>query len=110
MDNKEPAYVKVYLYNISKNKSVRNIINPVLFEVLKRTVPANEEHGQRIYLTEKIKKEIAESCGVSIRRVKQEITDYIEAGILWHKGYSLYQINPYLFGKGRYENIHNKVE
>ena len=108
-EKKEPAFVKMYLQNVSKNKTVSKVINPVLVEILKRTVRADEENGQRVYLTDNVKSYIAKDCNVSIRRVKQEINDYVESGILFFKGQSVYQLNPRYFGKGSYEDIQNKV-
>ncbi|KKH66264.1 replication/maintenance protein RepL [Methanosarcina mazei] len=104
----EPDYIKVYLDTILYLKDLEKSYNPILLALLKRMTYAHNENsrgGQIIALNSYLKKCIAEECGVSLTRVNHAITDFVKGEVLYRIGRGTYQVNPYLFGKGDWQDI-----
>lgn len=105
---KEPNYVKVYLDTVLTFKDVSKSLNPILFEFLKYMSYANIQDntgGQIIFVNKIMKKVVANSTKVTIKRVEQAITQFVKAGIFKRVGMGTYQVNPNIFGKGDWKDI-----
>lgn len=106
--NKEPAYVKLYFDCLGvyiKNQGLSSGLNDMLVEVLKRTSYA--EDGQIVHLDKYTKSEICRICQKSLERFKQAIKIWLDNKILIRIARGVYQINPYIFGKGEWRNVAN---
>jgi len=104
----EPSYVKLYLDHLSHFKGLQVSLNPILIEILKHTTYADDdtaEQGQIFVSAKLIKETIAKRCGVSLARVNQALTQFVKADILSRLAPGVYQVNPYLFGKGEWKDI-----
>lgn len=101
----ETTYVKLYLNN---SEGLR--INPILAEMLKYASIADstaEEGGMILYLNKALKANIAKKCEVSLARVDQAVTEFVKKGYIRRVEVGMYQFNPYIFGKGNWQDIRN---
>lgn len=106
--NKEPAYVKLYFDCLGvyiKNEGLTSSLNDMLVEVLKRSTYAEE--GQMVYLNTFTKEQVCKATGKSMERMKQAIRIWVKNKILVRVARGVYQVNPYIFGKGEWRNIAN---
>lgn len=106
--SKEPAYVKLYFDCLGvyiKNEGLTSSLNDMLVEVLRRSTYAEE--GQMVYLNAFVKDQICKATGKSMERLKQAIRIWIKNKILVRVARGVYQVNPYIFGKGEWRNIAN---
>lgn len=102
------SYVKLYLDHLSHFKGLQVSLNPILIEILKHTTYAGDdtaEQGQIFVSAKLIKEAIAKRCGVSLGRVNQALTQFVKAKILSRLAPGVYQVNPYLFGDGEWQDI-----
>ena len=98
---KEPYYLKMYINNINYSKEAKAVMNPVLVEVLYRVEPTTEDgKGQIIDLNDNVKSEIAQSLRISVRQVKEQISNLVESGILLYSQKQIYKLNYRYFAKG----------
>lgn len=98
----QDEYIKIYLDDILyllNNKKDKNINARVLFHIYKRA-----EYGtQNVYLIKEIKDEIANELEVTIKAVEKVIREFVELGLLIHKGNArscFYTLNPKYSFKG----------
>jgi hypothetical protein len=102
----EPPYVKLYLDTILFLRSLPKGYNPVLLAFLKRMSYANQQ--QLVYFNTQMKLDIANELKVSKSRIDHAITDFVKGKIMLKVGTgrsSTYQLNPHLFGKGKWSEI-----
>lgn len=103
----EPEYIKLF---INEKNSRNEKISPILVEFLKYMTCANMNNpygGQIIYCNTFMKEQIAETLGLSLNRIEQAITGFVKSGIFDRVYTGTYQVNPYIFGKGNWEDIKN---
>lgn len=102
----EPDFVKLYLDCLSTFKGFSKSLNPILLEFLRCMSYANTENGgQIIYVNAAMKKNIAKKLNKSIDRINQALTDFVKKGILARLDTGMYQVNPYLFGRGQWKDV-----
>jgi predicted transcriptional regulator len=75
-------------------------LNPILNIFLKHM---NWEN--RLVLNMGVKKRMAESIGLSVSSIDNALTKLVKGGLLIREDKGNYLFNPYLFGKGNWENI-----
>ncbi len=105
--DREPDFIKLYLDCLgifSGNEGLHITLNDMLREVLKLTTYADDD-GMIITLSAYHKKRICKKTGKSLRRLEQAITAWVKSKILSRIGRSVYQVNPYIFGKGDWRDI-----
>ena len=106
----EPHYVKLYIDCLCDFKGISKSLNPILLGFVKRMSYANPDKefgGQILYLNAAFKKVVAAECGVTVKRVDQAITDFVKSGIFARVATATYQVNPEMFGRGRWKDIKN---
>ena len=104
--SKEPAYVKLYFDCLGvyiKNEGLTSSLNEMLIEVLKRSSYAEE--GQIVHLDKFTKEQVCKATGKSMERMKQAIRTWEKNGILTRVNRGVYEVNPFIFGKGDWRNI-----
>lgn len=97
---KEPDYVKLYVRDILRLNDIPKSGNEVLFAILKRMNYSND-----IILISYVKKEIAEELGIREITLRKSIELFVEKSILLRKDRSIYIINPFFFGRGKWDEI-----
>lgn len=104
----EPNYIKLYLDTVLYLSDLPKGYNSILLGFLKYMTysnPNNAHGGQIIYFNSAMKKDIAKELNVSIARVNQAISDFTKGKILERIDTGTYRVNPYLFGKGDWQDI-----
>lgn len=96
----EPDYVKMYLKDILKLKDIQKAGNDVLFAILKRIDYSNE-----IFLFAPVKRKIAEELNLKEVTISKSIEDLCKKEIIIRKERGVYVVNPFYFGRGKWENI-----
>lgn len=106
----EPEYVKLYLDCVLTLKGLGKGLNPILLEFVKYMSYADIGKlggGQTIFVNKCLKEQIAETLGLSLKRIEQAITDFVKSGIFKRLGVGTYQVNANIFGKGDWKDIKN---
>ncbi len=97
---KEPDFIKLYLDDLVMLKDIPQWVSSILHGLLKRMNYQNE-----IVLNVTIKKRIADDLGIAVRTIDNALVTFVKKKILSRVGLGVYQANPYLFGKGEWNNI-----
>lgn len=98
---REPDYIKLYLSDISALKNIPKVNNEILYELFKL---ANYDTNM-IVLNSYLKNKIAEHLNIKFQTIQNAITKFTKQEILIREGTGTYILNPYLFGKGSWDNI-----
>ena len=102
----EPSYIKLYLQDILYLSDMPKHHEKILFELLKRATYAGEKDGMQIALNASVKKRIATELGIqNIRSINNALSDLVKGKVLYRVDTGLYNLNPYLFGKGDWQDI-----
>ena len=103
----EPPFVKIYLKDILYLKDLPKSYNPLLLALLKRAGWAKD--GMEISLTAGTKRLIAKELNLqNIRTINNALSNFVKADVLFRVETGVYRFNPYLFGKGDWQDI-NKL-
>lgn len=97
---REPDYVKLYIRDILRLNDIPKSGNEILLSILRRMTYSND-----IILIASVKREIAEELGVKEITLRKAIELFVEKSILLRKDRGVYIINPYFFGRGKWEEI-----
>lgn len=102
----EPSYIKLYLQDILYLSDMPTKRYAVLYELLKRASYAGEKDGMQVVINASLKRRIAETLGFkSVGTVSNTITDFVKGKILYRVDTGMYNFNPWLFGKGDWQDI-----
>lgn len=100
----EPPFVKIYLKDILYLKDLPKSYNPLLLALLKRAGWAKD--GMEISLTAGTKRLIAKELNIqNIRTINNALSNFVKADVLFRVETGVYRFNPYLFGKGDWQDI-----
>lgn len=102
----EPNYIKLYLQDIMYMSDMPKQYAGLTACLLKRISYASDEDGLCVALVPRIKKAICEEMGWKRTSSLDNALQKLLAGkILYRIDRSMYQFNPYLFGKGDWQDI-----
>jgi len=102
----EPPYIKFYLQDILYLSDIPNKHESILYELLKRTTYAGDSNGMEVIVNSSLKRRIAKELKFkNIGSISNALTDLVKGKILIRKDVGIYQLNPYLFGKGDWQDI-----
>jgi len=99
----EPEYIKMYVDDLGRLKK----LTPAATEILLYIAAAVDYEGF-VSLTAHRKARIALTCGVSAKTIKNAIIEYVRSGVLIRVGRAEYELNPYLFAKGKWRDIRDR--
>ncbi len=97
---KEPDFVKLYLNDLVLLKEIPQWVSGILYSLLKHMNYQNE-----IVLNSSIKKRIAADLGIIPKTIDNALVTFVKKSILMRQEVGVYRANPYLFGKGDWNNI-----
>jgi hypothetical protein len=97
---REPDYVKLYISDIFRLTDVPKSSNDIMLAMLKRMTYNND-----IALFAPVKREIAKELGLKEVTISKAIELFVKKSIFLRKDRGLYIINPYFFGRGKWEDI-----
>ena len=106
--SKEPGFVKLYFDCLGvyiKNDGLSASLNDMLLEVLHRASYAQD--GQIVHLGAYDKEQIYKATHKSMRRLEQAITTWVKNRVLIRVARGIYQVNPFIFGRGDWRDIAN---
>ena len=106
--SKEPGFVKLYFDCLGvyiKNDGLSASLNDMLLEVLHRASYAQD--GQIVHLGAYDKEQICKATHKSMRRLEQAITTWVKNRVLIRVARGIYQVNPFIFGRGDWRDIAN---
>jgi Firmicute plasmid replication protein (RepL) len=97
---KEDDFIKLYLSDIGHFHKLERNQQDLLYYFLKIM-----SYDNLIIINKRIKERIAEESGKAYSTVENALVSYVKSGILLRDGRGVYIANPYLFGRGRFEDI-----
>lgn len=102
----EPAYIKLYLQDVLYLSDMPKHHEKILYELLKRSTYAGEKDGMQVCLSAGIKRIISKELGLkNDRSINNALSDLVKGKILYRVETGVYNFNPYLFGKGDWQDI-----
>lgn len=102
----EPQYVKLYLDDIMYLKDLPPKLSRLVMALLKRVAFAGDDDGLCVTLVARTKRNICKEIGWErISSIDNAIQDLIKGQILTRVDRGVYRFNPYLFGKGDWQDI-----
>ena len=102
----EPPYIKLYLQDILYLSDLPKTHDKVLISLLKSATWASAELGMVVTLSAGLKRLMAQRLQLkNPRSINNVITDFVKADILKRIETGVYQLNPYLFGRGDWADI-----
>lgn len=104
IDNEED-YIKVYKYlnTIFAFKGINSALIPTLMEICNYMSFADK--GQEVILNKHIKEQMSISLGIGIPQIERNITMLKKADILRPVARSVYAVNPFIVGRGKWSDI-----
>jgi len=100
--DKEPPHVKIYLQDIAKI----NDLPPAASKVLNILIQ-NMGYNNMVPMLKPFKEVICHSLNIKMNTLEKVIALLLEKHIIHKFARGLYILDPYLFAKGRWENIKN---
>ena len=102
----EPSYIKLYLQDILYLSDMPTKHSAILYELLKRSPYAGDKDGMQVIVNASLKRRIKETLGFkNMSSVNNAITDFVKGKILYRVDVGMYNFNPFLFGKGDWQDI-----
>lgn len=102
----EPSYVKLYLQDVLYLSDLPKHHEKILFELLRRACYAGEKEGMQVTLNASVKKRIAAALEIqNVRSINNALSDLVRGKVLYREDIGLYNLNPYLFGRGDWQDI-----
>lgn len=102
----EPAYIKLYLQDILYLSDMPKKYSVVVGALLKRVSYAGSEDGMCITLVPRIKKAICNEIGwTHVSSLDNALQKLLKGKILYRVDRGIFRFNPYLFGKGDWQDI-----
>lgn len=102
----EPAFIKLYLEDVLYLSDMPVKHSAILYELLKRASYAGDKDGMQVIINASLKRRIQEFLGLkNVGSVSNAITDFVKGKILYRVDVGMYNFNPYLFGKGEWQDI-----
>lgn len=104
MTNKqEPPYIKLYMRDVSYMRDMPNGLMKVVYSL---TRYANvTDQGLQILLPSGLKNKLSEELGINRKSFNNALTKLCKGKIIRRIDTGVYELNPYLFGKGEWKDI-----
>lgn len=102
----EPSYIKLYLQDIMYLSNMPKKYVAVTEALLKRIAYAGDEDGMCVSLLPRTKKAICAELGwKTVASLDNALQKLLAGKILYRVDRGMYRFNPYLFGKGDWQDI-----
>lgn len=102
----EPSYIKLYLQDVLYLSDMPKKHSKILYTLLKRASYAGEKDGMQVCLSSGLKRMILKELGMkNIGSIDNALSDLVKGKVLYRLETGVYQFNPYLFGKGDWQDI-----
>lgn len=102
----EPSYIKLYLQDVLYLSDMPKKHSKILYTLLKRASYAGEKDGMQVCLSSGLKRMILKELGMkNVGSIDNALSDLVKGKVLYRLETGVYQFNPYLFGKGDWQDI-----
>lgn len=102
----EPSYIKLYLQDIMYLSDMPKKYVAVTEALLKRIAYAGDEEGLCVSLLPRTKKAICNELGwKTVASLDNALQKLLAGKIIYRVDRGMYRFNPYLFGKGDWQDI-----
>lgn len=102
----EPNYIKLYLQDVMYLHDIPKQYGGLIYSLLTRVSYAGEKDGMCVTLVSHTKKTICEELGwKTVATLDNALQKLLMGKILYRVARSVYRFNPYLFGKGNWQDI-----
>lgn len=102
----EPAFIKLYLQDVLYLADMPTKHSAILYELLKRSSYAGDKDGMQVIVNASLKRRIQEALGLkNVGSISNAITELVKGKVLYRADVGMYNFNPYLFGKGDWQDI-----
>ena len=102
----EPRYVKLYLQDMLYFSDMPSKHAKILYSLLKRASYAGDKNGMQVTLSSGLKRIIIQELHMkNIGSIDNALTDLTKGKILYRVETGVYNFNPWLFGKGDWQDI-----
>lgn len=102
----EPPFVKMYLNDIVYLSDLPKSYGSILYEMFKYMTYAGEKDGMVIFINGYVKENIVKALSLkTTQSIDNAITKLVKGNILKRISRGTYRANPYLFGKGDWQDI-----
>lgn len=102
----EPAFIKLYLQDVLYLSDMPTKHSAILYELLKRASYAGDKDGMQVIVNASLKRRIQDTLGFrNLSSINNAITDFVKGKILYRVDVGMYNFNPYLFGKGDWQDV-----
>lgn len=102
----EPAYIKMYLQDIMYFHDIPKKFAALTACLLRRMCYAGEEEGMCVVLVPRTKKAICKEMGWErLSSLDNALQKLVAGKIIYRVDRGVYKLNPYLFGKGEWQDV-----
>lgn len=102
----EPSYIKLYLQDVLYFSDMPSKHAKILYALLKRASYAGDKNGMQVTLSSGLKRIIIQELNMkNIGSIDNALTDLTKGKILYRVETGVYNFNPWLFGKGDWQDI-----
>ena len=102
----EPNYIKLYLQDVLYLTDMPGRYSGLLMALLKRVSYAGSEDGLCVPLLPRTKRIICQELGwKGVQTLDNALRALVKGDILFRVDRGLYRLNPYLFGRGEWQDI-----
>lgn len=102
----EPPYVKLYLKDLMYMSDMPKGYSALVYALLKRVSYAGDEDGMCVTLVPRTKKAICQELGwEKTSSLDNALQRLLKGRILFRVDRGIYRMNPYLFGKGEWQDV-----
>lgn len=98
--NREPDFIKLYIADLIKLNDMPKSTSNILLSLLRNMTYDNE-----IIIIASLKRKIAKELNIAVETINKAVQRLNKQGIISRKDTSLYAVNPYLFGRGKWQDI-----
>lgn len=96
----EPNYIRLYTEGIMMIGQITKLENKMLCLILKYA-----DYGNEISLTTERRKKIAKELGIKAGHFNKNLSNIVKSDLLIQRGIGEYMLNPFVFGKGKWDHI-----
>ena len=102
---REPAYVKMYIEDLSKILDLSHCSRTLVYALLRQM-----NYEGIITLNASARQRIADYLKITEQTVRNKLTELCKKGVLKRLNRGEYEMNPHLFAKGDWVDIHKRRE
>lgn len=102
----EPPYIKLYIKDLMYMSDMPKHYTNLVYALLKRVSYASDADGMCVTLVPRIKKAICSELGwEKTSSLDNALQKLLKGQIIYRVDRGVFQMNPYLFGKGEWQDI-----